>query len=274
MVISLRQFTNNALNHHHGIQSEERFGAGLDPDHDGFVNEVTVADVTALCAFQASMAAPGRRIPTNPAVRAAIAAGEQAFAKLGCIRCHIPTLPLGDNGWVFTEPNPYNPSGNLQLAPGQAICRVDLSNAALPKPRLPIALGVVHVPAFTDLKLHDITAGPGDPNKEPLDQHFPAGSSGFFAGNSRFLTRKLWGIANEPPFFHHGQFTTIREAVLAHAGEAAAEKAAFDALSAGERDAVIEFLKSLQVLPPGTASLAIDENGNPVTWPDFPATYP
>ena len=31
-VISLRQFTNNAMNHHHGIQARERFGEG---DHDG-----------------------------------------------------------------------------------------------------------------------------------------------------------------------------------------------------------------------------------------------
>ena len=34
-VISLRQFTNNAFNHHHGIQSEERFGSGIDADGDG-----------------------------------------------------------------------------------------------------------------------------------------------------------------------------------------------------------------------------------------------
>jgi cytochrome c peroxidase len=50
----------------------------------------------------------------------------------------------------------------------------------------------------------------------------PAGTAGFFAGNGRFLTRKLWGTANEPPFFHHGQFTTLRESVLAHSGEALA----------------------------------------------------
>ena len=30
-VVSLRQFTNNAFNHHHGIQTTERFGSGTDP---------------------------------------------------------------------------------------------------------------------------------------------------------------------------------------------------------------------------------------------------
>ena len=51
---------------------------------------------------------------------------------------------------------------------------------------------------------------------------WPAGSPAFFAGNSRFLTRKLWGAANEPPYFHHGKYTTMREAIHAHAGEAEA----------------------------------------------------
>jgi len=34
-VVSIRQFTNNAMNHHHGMQSEERFGQNTDPDGDG-----------------------------------------------------------------------------------------------------------------------------------------------------------------------------------------------------------------------------------------------
>jgi hypothetical protein len=54
-VISLRQFTNNAFNHHHGIQPEERFGAAVDADGDGFVNELTRADVTAVTLFQATL---------------------------------------------------------------------------------------------------------------------------------------------------------------------------------------------------------------------------
>lgn len=97
----------------------------------------------------------------------------------------------------------------------------------------------------------------------------PAGTPAFFAGNGKFITRKLWGVANEQPFFHHGKFTTLRQAVLAHAGEAQAVTDRFVALSAQERDAVIEFLKTLQVLPPGTpaAHLIVDENGAPRSWP-------
>ena len=62
-------------------------------------------------------------------------------------------------------------------------------------------------------------------------------------------------------------FTTLRQAVLAHAGEAASATAAFNALSSYEQDCVIEFLKSLQVLPPGTRHLVIDERGHEREWP-------
>ena len=261
-VISLRQFSNNAFNHHHGIQSTERFGVGTDPDGDGVVNEMTRADVTAVSIFQATMAVPGRRIPRDPDIEAAVRQGEKTFHTIGCDSCHIPSLPLSRAGAVFTEPNPFNPAGNLR--PGDApTLSVDLTDDDLPKPRLKARGGVVNVPAYTDFKLHDICATPTDPNIEPLDMNQAAGSAGFFAGNRKFLTRKLWGAGNTRPYFHHGMFTTMREAILAHAGEAASQRAAYEALTAYEQAAVIEFLKSLQVLPPHTRSLVVDENGHP-----------
>jgi CxxC motif-containing protein (DUF1111 family) len=123
------------------------------------------------------------------------------------------------------------------------------------------------VPAYTDLKLHDICGADDDPNIEALDMQQPAGSPGFFAGNRKFVTRKLWGVANEPPYFHHGKFTTMREAVLAHSGEALESRQAFEALSDYDRDSIIEFLKSLQVLPPGVKFRVVDENYRPRNWP-------
>jgi hypothetical protein len=94
---------------------------------------------------------------------------------------------------------------------------------------------------------------------------------GFFAGNCKFITRKLWGFYNQGgAFMHHGKFTTAREAVEAHGGEALAQRQAFNALSADQRNAIIEFLKSLQVLPPGSRSLVVDENGNQKRWPPSP----
>jgi Di-haem oxidoreductase, putative peroxidase len=266
-VISLRQFSNNAFNHHHGMQSEERFGIDTDPDGDGVRNELTRADITAATLYQATLAVPGRRIPNDRRIEQAVWKGEQLFGTIGCTSCHVPELPLDSRGWIFTEPNPFNPPGNLRIGEAPTLA-VDLNSEELPLPRLSAEKGVTHVPAYTDLKLHDLTDGPNDPNREVLDMLPPAGSKGFFAGNSRFITRKLWGTANEPPFFHHGKFTTMREAVLAHGGEAKDSRRRFrDELSDDDRNAVIEFLKSLQVLPPGTRWLIVDENGHRRNWP-------
>jgi hypothetical protein len=285
-IVSLRQFSNNAFNHHHGMQAEERFGLGTDPDGDGFVNELTVADMTAASLYQATLAVPGRVIPNNRAIERANVAGEKVFNQIGCATCHAtlsltagnnPGLP-GKPGWIYFEPNPYNPatgpnSPNLQLGPvnypvSAPALPVDLTSETLPLPRLHEYGGIVVVPAYTDLKIHDITTGPGDPNCEVLDQNQTAGSQGFFAGNCKFITRKLWGFYNQGgAFMHHGKFTTAREAIQAHNGEALAQRQAFDALPPDQQKDVIEFLKSLQILPPGSRSLVVDENGNPKLWP-------
>ena len=265
-VVSLREFSNNAFNHHHGIQTTERFGVGTDPDGDGFVNEMTRADVTAVTVWQALLQPPGRMIPRNRIIEDAVLTGEQKFVDIGCAGCHIPELPLDNYGWFYTEPNPYNPDGNLQ--PGDAPDLViDLNSKSLPGQRLKARGGKTMVPVFTDFKLHDITSGPDDPNREALNMHFPAGSNEFFAGNSHFLTKRLWGVANERPYFHHGLFTTLRQAILAHSGEAEEERLAFEALSEYEQGSIIEFLKTLKVLPEDAKGLIVDEEGVPRNWP-------
>lgn len=288
-IVSLRQFSNNAFNHHHGMQSEERFGLNTDPDGDGVINELTVADLTAVSMYQATLSVPGRVIPNDVAIERANLRGEVVFNQIGCSSCHA-TLPLtstnnpglpGQAGWIYFEPNPYNPatgpnSPNLQLGHANyplsaPALTVDLTSDSLPLPRLRAHRDVVMVPAYTDLKLHDIsaTSNPAtDPECEPLDQNQPAGTPGFFAGNCKFITRKLWGFYNQGgAFMHHGKFTTAREAVEAHNGEALTQRLAFDKLPEDQQNDLIEFLKSLQVLPPGSKSLVVDEHGNPKDWP-------
>ena len=256
-VVSLRQFTNNAFNQHHGMQSSERFGAGVDEDGDGFVDELTRADITAVTVYQATLPVPGQVISDDPDVQRAVANGQQLFKQVGCASCHIPSLPLYNKGWIYSEPSPYNPPGNLQVGQAPSL-NVDLTSDQLPGPRLkPDRNGVVWVPAFTDLKLHNLCVNAQDPNGEALNQDVATTSPQFAAGNQFFLTRKLWGFANEGPYMHHGKFTTIRESIGAHNGEAAASQKAFNTLSDYDRDSIIEYLKTFQVLQPGTRSLVV-----------------
>ena len=263
-VVSLREFSNTAFNHHHGIQSTERFGLETDLDGDGFKNEMTRADVTAVSVYQAVLQVPGRVIPRDPEIERAVLLGEQLFESVGCSTCHISRLPLERNGWIYSEPNPFNPPTNLRSGETKEF-KVDLSNDVLPLPRLrPDASGTVWVEAFTDFKLHNICEAE---EAEPLDMNQSQWSKRFSEGNCRFLTKRLWGAANEPPFFHHGLFTTLRQSVLAHSGEAKETRQAFQKLSSAEQDAVIEFLKTLQVLPPGTRDRVVDENFRARTWP-------
>jgi hypothetical protein len=267
-VVSLREFSNNAFNHHHGIQPTERFGLDTDADGDGFRNEMTRADVTAVSVYQATLAVPGRVIPRDRVVEEAVLSGEKLFEQIGCGSCHTARLPLDGRGTIYSEPNPYNPPTNLRLGDAKTL-EVDLNDDALPLPRLTTdEQGVTWVAAYTDFKLHDITAGAEDRvNREELDMNHGTWSAKFKQGNQKFLTKRLWGAANEPPFFHHGLFTTLRQSILGHSGEAFTQRRAFENLPKDGQDDLIEFLKTLQVLPPGTRDLIVDEKFQRREWP-------
>lgn len=88
VVNSLRVFTNNAYNHHHGLQSVERFGIARtgtnDHDQDGVPDELTAGDITASSLFQAALATPQQVLPDDPKERIQVRRGEQLFSKIGC----------------------------------------------------------------------------------------------------------------------------------------------------------------------------------------------
>jgi CxxC motif-containing protein (DUF1111 family) len=92
---------------------------------------------------------------------------------------------------------------------------------------------------FTDLLLHDM--GP-----ELAD-----GRSDFLATGDEWRTPPLWGIGlvetvnGHTDFLHDGRARSLLEAVLWHGGEAQASRDAVLALSRGERDQLLAFLRSL-----------------------------
>jgi hypothetical protein len=54
---------------------------------------------------------------------------------------------------------------------------------------------------------------------------------------------------------------------LAHVGEAESSNVNFTGLSLYDQGSIIEFLKTLKVLPPGTRSRIVDEHNQPIEWP-------
>jgi len=89
------------------------------------------------------------------------------------------------------------------------------------------------VPLFSNLLLHNV---------------MPANYRGMAeagAGVGFFRTPPLWGIKHTAPYMHDGRAETLRDAILAHFGEAIAVRAAFLARPAEEQEALLLFLQDL-----------------------------
>ncbi|MBI2884128.1 MAG: hypothetical protein HYY11_09555 [Candidatus Methylomirabilis oxyfera] len=246
VAISLREFTINAMNHHHGMQAVERFGwprtGQADFDEDSVPVELTVGDITACTIFQATLPVPGRVIPTDPSRQQAIERGERLFTRSGCASCHIPSLILNDR--FFLEPNPYNRPGNLRPHHVLRPFRFDMTEDG-PGPHLETtASGGAVVRAFTDLKRHRICD-----EEEPFFCNERLRQDG--VRTDEFLTSRLWDVGSSAPYGHRGDLTMITEAILHHGGEARGSRDAFARLSTEEQAGIIEFLLSLQVVPEG-----------------------
>lgn len=86
---------------------------------------------------------------------------------------------------------------------------------------------------YSDLLLHDM--GPD------LADGFTQGS----ATGSEFRTAPLWRVSDRQHFLHDGRASTIEGAIEAHGGQAAPALAAFNALSAADRQALLAFLNGI-----------------------------
>ena len=95
-------------------------------------------------------------------------------------------------------------------------------------PSLPGLTG--DIPAYTDLLLH--TTSPAD----------RPGVADGQAGPLQYRTPPLWGL-DTGPYMHDGSAQLVRDAILAHAGEAQASRDAFDALTAEGRHHCWSFSK-------------------------------
>lgn len=260
VVRSIREFTVNALNHHHGMQAEERFdlnshkGNNADYDGDGVSRELTVGDVTALTIFQAALGVPGRMMPPTAEARDEVVRGERLFTEVGCASCHVPEMRLRSADYV--EPYSLNPAGTFANAEKPFVFGMTQAGEG---PHLEADGDGAIVRAYTDLKRHDLCDDPGDAGgirffcNEKLAQGRPDQDGR--PGAEFFITRKLWDAGNSAPYGHRGDLTTITEAIVAHGGEARAARDAFASRPVEDQAAVVNFLKTLVVLPAGSTRL-------------------
>ena len=92
---------------------------------------------------------------------------------------------------------------------------------------------------FSDLLLHDMGSG--------LADSYPEG----VASNQEWRTAPLWGIGLQQAinpnvrYLHDGRARTVEEAILWHGGQGSASRDRFKALSAADRQKLIDYVNSL-----------------------------
>jgi hypothetical protein len=240
VVGTLRRFTVNAMNAHHGMQADERFGLRWigtdDPDGDGVTNELGAGDIAALVAFQATLPPPVAFAPTQPEWTALAEAGERHFAALGCAGCHVPALPLAS--LLFTDPAPVEGAGTLRAGDVAMPIVLDLEQMARAAGLARDAQGRWLVPLYGDLKRYGMVDNRvADLGDETISQGF--------VPPEQFATAELWGVADTAPYGHRGTFTTLDRVIRAHGGAGRAARDAYVGADEETRRALIAFLRTL-----------------------------
>jgi len=249
--VDLTSFIEESLQVHLGIQGDDLLadhdgdaellgpGPASDPDQDGVTREFTGGQLQALVAFLALLDTPVVRPPeTLPDLGPAAEhlrpppqlvytdqwiAGRALFHGAGCANCHVPSLVLKNPVLTIRSP-----------ATGVEIT-LDLSRHGIgPRPTYDPVAGGYAVWAFSDFKRHDLGEG-------TAARHVDHG-----VAPTVYLTRRLWGLAQSPPYFYDGRAPSLDAAIEAHGGDGAESRDAFAALSFPDKAALRVYLMSLR----------------------------
>jgi CxxC motif-containing protein (DUF1111 family) len=145
------------------------------------------------------------RAPGRGPITNAVRRGSDLFDNIGCGVCHTRTFRTA--------------------APGTLI-----NGGAF---RVPAALGNKIIHPFSDFALHNIGTGDG------VVQNAGQGTA------NQIRTAPLWGLRARNRFMHDGLTVTVSDAIQRHAGQATADRNAFNALTSQQKADLIAFLLSL-----------------------------
>jgi len=182
-----------------------------------------LADIDRFARFVRATEAPAR--DTELADTPKAKKGAELFDKIGCDTCHVSTLTTAAAG---TQIN----GGKFTVPP---------------------ALGNKAFHPYSDFLLHDV--GTGDGIVIPMIEHYGKNMyqtqwknlslESYQSSANKIRTAPLWGVRMRPLLMHDGTSLTFRDAILRHSGEAALVTRRFQRLTRVDREAIIEFLRSL-----------------------------
>ena len=182
-----------------------------------------LADIDRFARFVRATKAPARDAQLAQTPKARL--GAELFGKVGCNICHVQTLTTASagtkvNGGAFT---------------------------------IPPALGEKQFYPYGDFLLHNV--GTGDGIVAAMTEHYgkkmyqinwkKLSIPEFQSTANKIRTAPLWGVRLHSRLMHDGASTTLLDAILRHGGEAAHVTQKFEKLKPEQKEALLEFLRSL-----------------------------
>jgi CxxC motif-containing protein (DUF1111 family) len=182
-----------------------------------------LADIDRFARFMRATETPARdsQVAQTPKARL----GAELFDRVGCDICHVQTLttaPAGTkiNGGTFT---------------------------------IPSALGDKQFHPYGDFLLHDV--GTGDGIVVAMLEHYGKkmyqitwknlSIPDYNNSGNKIRTAPLWGVRLHSRLMHDGASLTLLDAIRRHRGEAEKVAEKFSKLKPAEKEALLEFLRSL-----------------------------
>ena len=182
-----------------------------------------LSDIDRFARFVRASKAPARdaQLAATPKAKE----GAALCTKVGCDQCHVETLSTAPAG---TQIN----GGTLSLS---------------------AAMGDKQFHPYGDFLLHDV--GTGDGIVQSMTEHYGKKMYSitwknlsvreFESTANKIRTAPLWGVRTHSRLMHDGASTTLLDAILRHQGEAREVTEKFQRLKSSEKEALLEFLRSL-----------------------------